>query len=103
MTRVVLSEEAEVDALTAFRFYEERREGLGERFRDHVGIAFGRIRVSPELSPIIYRDLRRRLVERFPYAILYRVYPGLVYVVAIMHAKQNPAIWKRRASSDEPG
>jgi plasmid stabilization system protein ParE len=103
VTRVVLSEEAERDALTAFAFYEERREGLGERFRDHVGIAFGRIQASPELSPIIYRDLRRRLVERFPYAILYRVYPGLVYVVAIMHAKQNPAIWKRRASSGEPG
>jgi hypothetical protein len=68
VTRVVLSEEAEVDALTAFRFYEGRREGLGERFRDHVGIALGRIQASPELSPIIYRALRRRLVERFPYA-----------------------------------
>jgi hypothetical protein len=55
VTRVVLSEEAEGDALTAFRFYEERREGLGERFRDHVGIAFGRIQASPELSRIIYR------------------------------------------------
>lgn len=63
----------------------------------------GRIQTSPEVSPIIYRDLRRKLVERFPYAILYRLYPGLVYVVAIMHAKQNPAIWKRRASGGEPG
>jgi toxin ParE1/3/4 len=103
VTRVVLSEEAEVDALIAFRFYEERRVGLGERFRYHVGIALARIQASPELSPIIYRDLRQRLVERFPYAVLYRVYPGLVYVVAIMHAKQNPAIWKRRASGGEPG
>jgi toxin ParE1/3/4 len=103
VTRVVFSSEAEADALGAFRFYEDRREGLGERFRDHVGVALGRIQTSPEVSPIIYRDLRRKLVERFPYAILYRLYPGLVYVVAIMHAKQNPAIWKRRASGDEPG
>jgi toxin ParE1/3/4 len=63
-----------------------------ERFRDHVGVALARIQTSPEVSPIVYRDLRRKLVERFPYAILYRLYPGLVYVVAIMHAKQNPAL-----------
>ena len=31
MTRLLLSEEAEVDALTAFRFYEERREGLNAK------------------------------------------------------------------------
>jgi len=103
VTRVVFSSEAETDALAAFRFYEDRREGLGERLRDHLGMALGRIQTSPEMSPIIYRDLRRKLVERFPYAIFYRVYPGLVYVVAIMHAKQNPAIWKRRASGSEPG
>ena len=103
LTRVVFSAEAEADALGAFRFYEDRREGLGERFRDHVGVALDRIQTSPEVSPIIYRDLRRKVVERFPYAILYRLYPGLVYVVAIMHAKQDPAIWKRRASGGEPG
>ena len=103
MTRVVFSGDAEADALDAFRFYEERREGLGERFRDHVGLALGRIQTSPELSPVVYRDLRRKLVERFPYALLYRVYPGLVYVVAVMHAKQDPAIWKRRASGGGPG
>jgi hypothetical protein len=44
----VLREKAEVDALTTFRFYEERRESLGERFRNHIGIAFGRIQASPE-------------------------------------------------------
>jgi len=103
LTRVVFSAEAEADALGAFRFYEDRREGLGERFRDHVGVALDRIQTSPEVLPIIYRDLRRKVVERFPYAILYRLYPGLVYVVAIMHAKQDPAIWKRRASGGEPG
>jgi plasmid stabilization system protein ParE len=94
--RVVFSSEAEADALSAFDFYEERSEGLGGRFRDHVGVALSRIQQSPEQSPIVYRNARRRLVERFPYAIIYRLYPGLVYVVALMHARQNPAAWKRR-------
>ena len=102
MIRIVVGEEARGDVLNAFSFYEERREGLGERFRDHLGVAIAAIQRSPELYPIVYRDLRRRLVERFPYAVLYRLYSGVVVIVAVMHAKQNPAIWMRRAGN-EPG
>jgi toxin ParE1/3/4 len=52
---------------------------------------------------VIYRKVRRRLVERFPYAVYYRTYPGIVFVVAIMHGKQSPGVWKARARSNEPG
>ena len=97
MTRVVISAEAQDDLIAAFEFYEERREGLGQRFRDHVDLAMGRIQAAPERYPLVYRDLRRRLVERFPYAILYRSFPGLIYIVAVMHAKRSPRRWKRRS------
>ena len=103
MTRIIFRDEARSDALKAFSFYEERREGLGERFRDHLGVAIVAIQRSPELYPVVYRDVRRRLVERFPYAVFYRVYPSVVVVVAVMHARQNPAGWKRRDSSNDPG
>ncbi len=103
MIRVVFSDEAKSDALAAFAFYEERCEGLGERFRDHLGAAFSRIQNSPEEAPVIHRNVRRKLVQRFPYAVLYRLYPSVIYVVAIMHAKQDPAKWMRRATRDEPG
>ena len=66
MNRLVLAQEAERDALEAFHFYEARREGLGERFRDHLGVALGKVQAGPEVAPVIYRDLRRKLVERFP-------------------------------------
>jgi toxin ParE1/3/4 len=98
--RIVFREEARADALSAFSFYEERREGLGERFRDHLGVAITAIQRSPELYSVVHRDLRRRLVERFPYAVFYRLYPGVVVIVAVMHARQNPAMWKRRASNE---
>jgi toxin ParE1/3/4 len=101
--RIVISDEAQADALNAFSFYEERRRGLGERFRDHLDHAIGSVQRSPERYPEVYRDLRRRLVERFPYAIFYRIYPGVVLIVALMHAKQNPRTWQRRAGGNEPG
>jgi plasmid stabilization system protein ParE len=101
--RVVFSDEAKSDAVAAFTFYEERYEGLGEHFRDHLGAAFTRIQNNPEEAPVIYRNVRRKLVQRFPYAVLYRIYPSVIYVVAVMHAKQDPAKWVRRATRDELG
>jgi hypothetical protein len=103
VTRVVLREEARADALEAFAFYEGRRTGLGERFRKHVDFAMAKIAANPLRYPIVYRDLRCRLVERFPYAILYRVYPELVVVVAFMHGRQNPKVLQRRALGSDPG
>jgi toxin ParE1/3/4 len=96
VTRLILTDEARADALDAFQFYEAARPGLGVRFRDHLDVAFSRILDNPERYPLIYRDLRRRLVERFPYAVLYRVYPDAVVVVAVMHGKQDARVWKRR-------
>lgn len=103
MTPVVLLGEARADALEAFAFYEGRRSGLGERFREHVDFAVTKISASPLRYPIVYRDLRRRLVERFPYGILYRVYPELVVVVALLHGRQNPKVLERRVLGSDPG
>jgi toxin ParE1/3/4 len=101
--RVILADEARADALDAFAFYEGRRPGLGERFREHVNNAISKIQRSPERYPLVYRDLRRRLVERFPYAVFYRIYPGTVVVVALMHGRQDPSIGKGRARRSQPG
>jgi len=88
--RIVLSPEAEADALEAFRFFEERREGLGERFRDHLGRAFARVQEQSGESPVVYRKLRRKLVQRFPYMVLYQLLPGVLYIVA-SHAHRTEA------------
>ena len=96
MRNIVFRPEARADALGAFAFYEKRRPGLGVEFRNHMDFAISRILENPERYPLIYRGLHRRLVERFPYAILYGVYPEAVVVVAVMHGRQDPDVWKRR-------
>jgi len=101
--RIIFTDEARADTLNAFAFYEERRPGLGERFREHVDLAISKIQNAPLTYPLVYRDVRRKLVERFPYAILYRIYPGVIAIVALMHGRQQSATWKRRARRSDPG
>ena len=45
---------------------------------------------------VVFRDTRRFLLKRFPYAVFYRVYPRVIVVVACMHGRRNPLRWKER-------
>lgn len=101
MNLAQLSPEAREDALSAYAYYEDRREGLGARFREHLDHAIARICEDPTRYPVVNRELRRRLVDRFPYAVYYCLLPDRVYVVAIMHGRQNPERWRQRALPDE--
>lgn len=95
-----LSDDARADVLEAFAFYEQRRQGLGARFREQLDHAVARIEEDPARYPVVHRDLRRRLVERFPYAVYYREYPDLVFIVAVMHGRQSPERWQRRVPAE---
>lgn len=97
MSRVVFLAEARAEALETFRWYEEQRAGLGAVFRRELDEAIKRIGDTPHAYPPLYRDLRRVLVDRFPYAIFYRSLTDLVVVVGVIHGRRDPREWKRRA------
>ena len=47
----------------------------------------------PESGRSVLGSVRRRLIARFPYAVLYTLRPDVVCVVAIMNLKRRPACW----------
>jgi toxin ParE1/3/4 len=97
VTPVILTLEARADALEACRWCEEQHVGLGLVYRSALDGAVERISRTPESFAIQYRDLRRVLVERFPYAVFYRVYPDVILIVAILHGRRDPRVWQKRA------
>jgi toxin ParE1/3/4 len=96
VTPVIFTEEARADVLEAFRWYEEQRGGLGLVYRAALDAAVERIARAPGSFAIQYRDLRRVLVERFPYAVFYRAYPDRILIVAVVHGRRHPRIWQSR-------
>jgi plasmid stabilization system protein ParE len=87
---------AAADVEEAFTWYEQQRPGLGSEFLDAVDAALREIVGYPLRQPVIFRDLRRLLLKRFPYAVFYRVYPSAIVVVACMHGRRDPLRWKGR-------
>jgi plasmid stabilization system protein ParE len=81
----------------AHDWYEEQKTGLGDEFREQVERVLDRIAAMPEIHQVVYKDIRRAVVSRFPYSVFYRVKPDKIVVLAVFHGKRNPAIWQARA------
>jgi plasmid stabilization system protein ParE len=81
----------------AHDWYEKQKVGLGQEFVEAVDKVLERIAAMPEIHQIVYKDIRRALVQRFPYSIFYRVKSDRIVVLAVFHGKRNPAIWQARA------
>jgi plasmid stabilization system protein ParE len=90
--RVILRPQAEADIVEARSWYEQRRTGLGREFLDGVQAVLVAVAERPTQYPVVYRDVHRALVRRFPYGIFYVPTGDDIFVVACFHAKRDPAL-----------
>lgn len=93
---LVFHPEAESEFLEAIEYYEEREPGLGEDFAVEVYEALDRTVAYPEAWPLVDSDVRRALVSRFPYGLLYSADGDVLFIVAVMHLHREPDYWKTR-------
>jgi len=80
----------------AVDWYEQQRPGLGTAFLDLVRDVFVGIAANPQLHASVYQDVRKAVVQKFPYVVLYKVELGQLVVIAIFHTARDPAIWQGR-------
>lgn len=99
--RLVLQPSAEADLEEAYQWYEAQCRGLGRELIECVEAAFERIRQSPELHAVAYRNVRQTLVRRFPYVICYVLDGDVVDVLAVFHGHRDPGVWKARVGGSE--
>ena len=88
--------EAEVELRDAARYYEEQLPRLGERFLDAANLAVESIVQSPRIYRIVESNIHLCLMQRFPYAIYFRVLPDQIRILAWKHHSRNPEYWKKR-------
>ncbi len=79
----------------AIRYYQEKA-GLGERFSNAVETGIQRIVDHPLAWSRVDEEVRRHVVNRFPYCIYYTIDEQTILIPAIFHTKRKPDIWKQR-------
>ncbi|MGH7471386.1 MAG: type II toxin-antitoxin system RelE/ParE family toxin [Longimicrobiales bacterium] len=88
---------ADTEFSEAIRYYEEREPGLGSAFLSEVRRLLDIVRDYPEIGAVIWNTRRRILLDRFPYALIYRVLNnGTIRVLAVMHLRREPTYWHGR-------
>ena len=97
MKIVRMVQPAEQEMLDAAAYYELQVSGLGRDLLAKIASAVADIAENPERWPVIRLNVRRRLVHRFPYGMLYRVDPDDVVVLAVAHLHRHPTYWVGRS------
>ncbi len=96
MPRLFLRPEAEADLAEAFRWYEERRRGLGYEFLRAARVALAAVERHPAQFPVAVDDIRKAPLRRFPYLVYFVVLEQGVSVLAVMHGRRHPQRWQER-------
>jgi plasmid stabilization system protein ParE len=94
--RVTFNALAERELNDAAQYYEQEEPGLGAAFITEVRRCADAIAEHPLAGPVILGTIRRRLCQRFPYALLYSVHGEDLRILTVMNLKRRPGYWVGR-------
>jgi len=97
MNIIVFHELANDELLNARDYYDELVFGLGKLFVLEIERCLNVIKVNSIAYPVIKNGIRKAVIMKFPYSILYRVEKDNIYILAVMHQKRKPNYWIDRA------
>ena len=101
MKLVSLSPEAVVELAEAASWYKTRQPGLAIRFLQEIDQTQQAIQSRPPSFPRLANtavdlEIRRALLPRFPYALVFLELQTEIRVLAVAHAKRHPDYWLNR-------
>ena len=94
--KAVFHPEAQEEFLAAIDYYEGCSPGLGIDFAAEVRSTIESIINFPNAWPALEGDLRRSLIRRFPYGVVYTGEGDTILILAVMHLHRDPGYWKHR-------
>ncbi|MCK5675018.1 MAG: type II toxin-antitoxin system RelE/ParE family toxin [Spirochaetales bacterium] len=91
--KVIFSEFAKLELEEAELYYEFQQEGLGNKFKIAIKKGIKRILQFPLSWSLEKDEVRKCLLSRFPYKILYSIEEDHIFIIAIAHTHREPNYW----------
>jgi mRNA-degrading endonuclease RelE of RelBE toxin-antitoxin system len=93
--------EARAEAIEAAAWYDREKFGLGVQLLNEIEQALDRIENDPQGFPQWEfpsgpDDIRRYVLKRFPYVVLFTIQSDETTVIAISHGRRRPSYWRDR-------
>lgn len=96
MREISVHPEAEEEIKVAAIYYDSLQPGLGAVFLQELAAGFAQVQEHPHAWGLLADGIRRYLLRRFPYGIVYRVTTDQIFVLAVMHLHRRPRYWQER-------
>lgn len=93
---VIILPAAQAELTDTYDWYEDRNPGLGDRFSEEIESLLARIARHPDRFPYAAGHARRAHLSHFPYNLYFLSDGGELYILACLHTRRDPAIWKQR-------
>ena len=96
--KIEISQEVLADVDEILFWYKLHSEELSKEFYKHLLFGLSNILSNPKGYQQIFKNVRRYIVKKFPYSIVYKLYKrkSLIVIVSVNHNSRNPKIWKKR-------
>ena len=94
--RVIFTPAARAELIEAEDWYELQQSTLGSRFRQEIEAVVGRMTQNPFQFPIVFQDVQRARLNKFPYSLFFRAETDDLIVIACFHASRDPVRWQLR-------
>ena len=85
--------EAKAELDDAVGYYELQIEGLGDTFKDTARSTIKRVATFPTAWTEIRPSIRRCIMHKFPYNVLYSIEENCILIIAIAHHHRKPNYW----------
>jgi hypothetical protein len=92
--RIEILDQAAEDLIEGFHFYEAQQTGLGSYFLSNLYGDIESLRLYGGIHRQAYKEYRRLLAKRFPFAVFYTVRGETVFIRAVVDCRRDPA-WIR--------
>tara|TARA_R110002072_G_scaffold13058_8_gene55312 strand:- start:634 stop:942 length:309 start_codon:yes stop_codon:yes gene_type:complete len=94
---IELSDEAQIDFDKSYNYFFKESPKIADTFFKKINKSFEDIKRNPFVFPVAYQEeVRKFVVNKYPFIIYYQVVNSKINVIAIFHTSRNPEIWNER-------
>ena len=94
--RIEFLPEAKDELDEAVEYYELQVDGLGDTFKDIAKSTIKRIATFPTAWSMVRPNIRKCIMHKFPYNVLYSIEGDTILILAIAHHHRYPNYWINR-------